>query len=119
LEKIRIKPVIRESANKTVEFWVPLYKKRLHDAFYPYTNGEQARISATLDTFTFFDSAGELDIPRSLQAPRHPHAPPQSTQSQASRSVLARRLPIKNRDKFRLARRIHRALPALPRKTGL
>ena len=54
--------IIRESANRTVEFWVPLYKKRLYDAFYPYTNGETKEISATLDTFTFFNAAGELDL---------------------------------------------------------
>jgi hypothetical protein len=56
---------------------------------------------------------------RSRQAPRHPHASLQSTQSQASRTVLARWLPIKNRDKFRLARRIHRALPALSHRPRL
>lgn len=56
--------VIRKNNEGMVEFWVPLYKKRLYDAFYPYTNGEIARISATLDTFTFFNEAGELDIPK-------------------------------------------------------
>ncbi len=56
--------IIRENANRMVEFWVPLYKKRLYSAFYPYTNGEKDDISATLNTFTFFNTQGELDIPK-------------------------------------------------------
>jgi hypothetical protein len=56
--------IIRKNEEGLVEFWVPLYKKRLHKAFYPYTNGEKDRISATLDTLTFFNAAGELDIPK-------------------------------------------------------
>jgi AAA-like domain len=56
--------IIRKSKKGMVEFWVPLYKKRLFKAFYPYTNGERDEISATLSTFTFFNAAGELDIPK-------------------------------------------------------
>jgi hypothetical protein len=54
--------VIRKDKDGMVEFWVPLYKKSLFDAFYPYTNGEQGEIRASLDTFTFFDTKGNLDI---------------------------------------------------------
>jgi len=36
--------LIREDDNGNVEFWVPFYKKRLHNAFYPYTNGEKTTI---------------------------------------------------------------------------
>jgi hypothetical protein len=56
--------VIRKGETGLVEFWVPLYKKRLFQAFYPYTNGEQGEIRASLDTFTFFDADGNLDIPK-------------------------------------------------------
>jgi hypothetical protein len=56
--------VIRKGADGLIEFWVPLYKKRLFQAFYPYTNGEQGEIRASLDTFTFFDTEGNLDIPK-------------------------------------------------------
>lgn len=64
IKALHTNDVIRKSAEGMVEFWVPLYKKRLYDAFYPYTNGETDRISATLDTPTFFNDAGELDIPK-------------------------------------------------------
>jgi AAA-like domain len=56
--------VIRKGEGGMIEFWVPLYKKRLFQAFYPYTNGEQGEIRASLDTFTFFDAEGNLDIPK-------------------------------------------------------
>ncbi len=56
--------IIRKGQDGFVEFWVPLYKKRLFKAFYPYTNGEKDEISATLNTFTFFNAEGELDIPK-------------------------------------------------------
>lgn len=54
--------IVRKGARGFVEFWVPLYRKRLYDAFYPYTNGEATKISASFNTFTFFNEAGELDI---------------------------------------------------------
>jgi hypothetical protein len=56
--------VIRKDKEGMVEFWVPLYKKSLFDAFYPYTNGEANEIRASLNTFTFFNAQGELDIPK-------------------------------------------------------
>lgn len=56
--------IIRKGENGKAEFWVPLYKKALFDAFYPYINGEKEHISETLDTFTFFDESGVLDIPK-------------------------------------------------------
>ncbi len=64
IKSLHTNGIIRKDENGDVEFWVPLYKKRLFDAFYPYTNGERAEISATLDTFTFFNEQGELDIPK-------------------------------------------------------
>jgi AAA-like domain len=56
--------IIRKGDTGLVEFWVPLYKKRLYAAFYPYTNGEANEIRANLNTFTFFNAEGELDIPK-------------------------------------------------------
>lgn len=56
--------ILRKGPTGSVEFWVPLYKKRLYNAFYPYTNDEKDEISATLNTFTFFNEKGELDVPR-------------------------------------------------------
>jgi AAA-like domain len=59
--------IIKKSKSGLVEFWVPLYKKRLYKAFYPYTNGEANEIRAGLDSFTFFNAIGELDIPKLIE----------------------------------------------------
>jgi hypothetical protein len=58
--------IIRKGESGQAEFWVPLYKKALFDAFYPYINGEKEHVSETLDTFTFFDAEGALDVPKLL-----------------------------------------------------
>ncbi|MEK7254468.1 MAG: AAA-like domain-containing protein, partial [Bacteroidota bacterium] len=54
--------IIRPDEKNMVEFWVPFYKKRLLKAFYPYTNGEQAEISAGIHAALFFDAKGELNL---------------------------------------------------------
>ena len=64
IKELHTNGIIKKGKFGMVEFWVPLYKKRLYKAFYPYTNGETGEISATLNTFTFFNEAGELDIPK-------------------------------------------------------
>jgi len=35
-----------------VEFWVPMYRKALYDAFYPYANGESGRFIRHIDLRT-------------------------------------------------------------------
>ena len=46
--------VIKPDKDNNIEFWVPLYKKRLYKAFYPYTNGEgeEIQIKIPLDDLT-------------------------------------------------------------------
>src|SRR5690606_1980982 len=36
--------LIKDEGDGFVTFWVPFYKKRLYNAFYPYTNGEKTGI---------------------------------------------------------------------------
>jgi len=45
-----------------VKFWVPLYKKRVYDAFYPYTNGESKQIQSAIDKTIFLTSEGKLNL---------------------------------------------------------
>ena len=54
--------LIRKDNSGNVEFWVSYYKKRLYDTFYPYTNGEKDRISATLYAADFFLPDGQLNL---------------------------------------------------------
>jgi len=54
--------LIKKDEDGYVEFWVPFYKKRLYDAFYPYMNGEQNRISQTIYAPDYFDKKGALKL---------------------------------------------------------
>jgi hypothetical protein len=59
---LHINGIIREDKNKMIEFWVPFYKKRLYKAFYPYTNGEKAEISAGVLAREYFLPDGQLNL---------------------------------------------------------
>ena len=50
-----------------VEFWVPLYKKRLYKTFYPYTNGEGKRIGGEVVISQYFDDKGKLKLDLLIQ----------------------------------------------------
>ncbi|MEO0043047.1 MAG: hypothetical protein RL329_2495 [Bacteroidota bacterium] len=50
-----------------VAFRVPLYKKCLHDAFYPYLNGEQNRIQKNIDIDEYFTETGTLKMPKVIE----------------------------------------------------
>ncbi len=48
--------LIKRDKDGYVTFWVPFYKKRLYDAFYPYMNGEQKEISLTHIPSDFYEN---------------------------------------------------------------
>ena len=52
--------LIKKDENGYVTFWVPLYKKRLYKAFYPYTNGEKANILRSIAVSELFDTNDKL-----------------------------------------------------------
>jgi len=54
--------LIKKDENGFVTFWVPFYKKRLYDAFYPYTNGEKADILRSIAVNELFDKADKLNL---------------------------------------------------------
>ncbi|MFN0202222.1 MAG: AAA-like domain-containing protein [Bacteroidia bacterium] len=53
--------VIREDKENNVEFWVPLYKKRLQKYFYPAMNGEAEEIQGSIDISDYVLSNGVLN----------------------------------------------------------
>ena len=59
--------LIKEDENGFVTFWVPFYKKRLYDAFYPYTNGERNLISRTIFAPEYFTEKGELKLKKLIE----------------------------------------------------
>jgi hypothetical protein len=64
IKSLHINGLIKEDENGYVTFWVPFYKKRLYDAFYPYTNGEKANLLRSFVVSELFGSNGKLDLDR-------------------------------------------------------
>jgi len=60
--------LIRKDEDGFVTFWVPFYKKRLYDAFYPYTNGEQKRITRSIYAPEYFTPEGGLHFEKLIAA---------------------------------------------------
>ncbi len=59
--------ILKKGADGFVEFWVPLYKKCLHAAFYPYMNGEEGRIQGNIDISDYFTPEGTLHMPKVIE----------------------------------------------------
>jgi len=59
--------LIKKDETGFVTFWVPFYKKRLYNAFYPYTNGEQSHISRTIFAPEYFTETGELKFDKLIE----------------------------------------------------
>lgn len=54
--------LITDDPNGYVIFWVPLYKKRLYKAFYPYTNGEKQYFFNRVENFFDLVKGGKIDF---------------------------------------------------------
>ncbi|MEZ4847392.1 MAG: hypothetical protein R3B93_01900 [Bacteroidia bacterium] len=54
--------LIKKDKHGNIEFWVPLYKKRLYTAFYPYTNGEKQYFFNRIENFFDLVKGGEIDF---------------------------------------------------------
>ena len=60
IKLLHINGVIKKDEEGYVTFWVPFYKKRLYDAFYPYTNGETQDIIRSFAVKKYFDAQMNL-----------------------------------------------------------
>jgi hypothetical protein len=54
--------LIRKSDEGFVEFWVPIYKKAVFDAFYPFSNGESDLFFRNVDFKTLFKEDRRIDF---------------------------------------------------------
>ena len=68
IKLLHVNGLIKKDPNGNVAFWVPLYKKGLYDAFYPYTNGERKEISRTIFYEEYFDKNGNFKIEKLISA---------------------------------------------------
>ena len=60
IEKLHINGLINWDKEGYVKFWVPLYRKRLQDAFYPYSNGESQHIMHRMPIYDILDDKGNF-----------------------------------------------------------
>jgi 5S rRNA maturation endonuclease (ribonuclease M5) len=67
IKELFVNGIIISDDNDDVTFRVPLYKKCLHDAFYPYLNGEQNRIQKNIDIDEYFTETGALKMPKVIE----------------------------------------------------
>jgi hypothetical protein len=65
---LHINGIVRKNPEDgNIIFWVPFYKKRLYNAFYPYTNGEKKRIGQRIYFEDYFDAEGKLNLEKCIQ----------------------------------------------------
>ncbi len=67
IKELYVNGIIIWDDKDDVIFRVPLYKKCLHDAFYPYLNGEQNRIQKNIDIDEYFTENGLLKMPKIIE----------------------------------------------------
>ena len=62
IKELYVNGIITHDVDGFVAFRVPLYRKCLYSAFYPYMNGEAKRIGSTIDIDEYFSLEGNLYI---------------------------------------------------------
>ena len=62
VKELYVNGIIAPDKDGYIMFKVPLYRKCLYKAFYPYTNGEAKRIGSTIDIDEYFSPDGDLYI---------------------------------------------------------
>jgi hypothetical protein len=62
VKDLYVNGVITYDEQGFVTFLVPLYRKCLYAAFYPYINGESGRIGSTINIDDYFDAQGLLNF---------------------------------------------------------
>ena len=67
IKELYVNGIIMPDENGYITFKVPLYRKCLYKAFYPYTNGEAGRIGSTIDIDEYFSSEGNLYIEKVIE----------------------------------------------------
>ena len=67
VKELYVNGVITYDDNNFVTFRVPLYRKCLYEAFYPYMNGEQNRIQKNIDVSDYFTPEGLLKMPKVIE----------------------------------------------------
>jgi hypothetical protein len=64
---LHINGLIKRNKQGNIEFWVPLYKKRLQKYFYPHLNGESETIKENLDFDDYYTPETGLKIDKIIR----------------------------------------------------
>lgn len=64
---LHVNGIIHKNTAGNIEFWVPLYKKRIQKYFYPTMNGEAAEIQGNIDIDEYFTAAGTLNMDKIIR----------------------------------------------------
>ena len=67
IKELYVNGIIMPDKDGYIRFRVPLYRKCLYKAFYPYTNGEAKRIGSTIDIDEYFSPQGDLYIEKVIE----------------------------------------------------
>ena len=67
IKELYVNGIITYDKDDNVIFKVPLYRKCLHAAFYPYLNGESARIQGNIETKKYFDGDNLFDLDKVIK----------------------------------------------------
>jgi hypothetical protein len=65
---LHVNGLITYNANNKIVFWVPLYRKRLFRALYPYSNGESKRMAGNLFAEAYLLPNGKINFPKLMDA---------------------------------------------------
>lgn len=68
IKELHTSGLIKKGEDGTVEFWVPLYQKKLYDEFYPYTNGEGKRIAQNMLPQSYLTNENKIDFDKLLDS---------------------------------------------------
>jgi hypothetical protein len=68
IKLLSVNGIIKKDADGNVAFWVPLYKKSLHAAFFPYLNGEADRIRGSFILEDYFTEGGQFLIDKIIDS---------------------------------------------------
>ena len=64
---LHVNGIIKKNKEGNVEFWVPLYKKRIQKYFYPTMNGEAEEIQGNIVINAYFTETGMLNMDKIIR----------------------------------------------------
>ncbi|MCB1158188.1 MAG: ATP-binding protein [Leptospiraceae bacterium] len=66
--ELYINGIIKKDDTGNIEFWVPLYKNRLLNAFFPYSNGESERIARNMLSTAYLNEDGKINFKKLIDS---------------------------------------------------